>query len=102
MLRKCPFQITFYALSEHAFGRGLGLSSAFLLLLYVTATASAEVTVVDSAFATVVTASYSSFALRYGLKVSHAVTAVYIILNRMKMPSSIISRLVRSVELFLL
>ena len=94
MLRKCLFQITFYALSEQAIGRGLGRSSSFLLLLYVAAIASAEVTVVDSAFATVVTATYSSFALRYGIKISHAVTAIYIILNRMRIPSSLISRLV--------
>ena len=96
MLGKRLFQITFYALSEYAFGRGLSRSSAFLLLLYVAAIASAEITVVDSAFATVVTASYSSFGLRYGFKLSHAITAAYIILNRMKMPSSLISRLVRS------
>ena len=86
------FQITFYALSEHAFGLGPSRSSVFLLVLYAATTVSAEITVVDSAFASVVTASYSSIALRYGLKVSHVVTVVYIILNRVKMPSSHVSR----------
>lgn len=90
------FQITFYALSEHAFDRGPSRSSGYLLLLYAAVAVSAEITVVDATFASVVTASYSSIALRYGLKLSHAITVVYIILNRMKMPSSHLSRYIRN------
>ena len=86
------FQITFYALSEHAFDLGPSRSSACLLVLYAAATVSAEVTIVDEAFASVVTVSYFSIALRYGLTFSHVITVAYIILNRMRMPSSKISR----------
>ena len=90
-------QITFYALSEHAFNCGPSRSSAYLLLLYAVACVSAETSAVaDAAFAAPVVVSmfFAYLALRCGFEVSHAVTILYIILNRAKMPSSLAARLI--------
>ena len=89
-------QVTFYALTEHAFNCGPSRSWLCLLLLYAAACVSAEISeVADAAIAFVVASVFfSCIALRCGFEVSHAVTILYVLLNRAKMPSSLAARLI--------